>query len=143
LADRQAVMLLIKNPAGANEALATLARGAGDDLHTLIALNDGIADGTDVSWIWDVDWELIAPSLGRVVTSGSRAPDLALRLKYAGIEASRITIEPDLTRALDATLDGVGAGGCAYLLPTYTAMLELQGVISDRGLARRYWERSA
>ena len=143
LADRQAVMLLIKNPAGANEALATLARGAGDDLHTLIALNDRIADGTDVSWIWDVDWELIAPSLGRVVTSGSRAPDIALRLKYAGIDASRITIEPDLTRALDATLEGIGAGGCAYLLPTYTAMLELQGVISDRGLARRYWERSA
>jgi UDP-N-acetylmuramyl tripeptide synthase len=143
LADRQAVMLLIKNPAGANEALATLARGAGDDLHTLIALNDRIADGTDVSWIWDVDWELIAPSLGRVVTSGSRAPDIALRLKYAGIDASRITVEPDLTRALDATLEGIGAGGCAYLLPTYTAMLELQGVISDRGLARRYWERSA
>ena len=109
----------------------------------MIALNDRIADGTDVSWIWDVDWELIAPSLGRVVTTGSRAPDIALRLKYAGIDASRITIEPDLTRALDATLEGVGAGGRAYLLPTYTAMLELQGVISDRGLAGRYWERSA
>jgi UDP-N-acetylmuramyl tripeptide synthase len=143
LADREAVMLLIKNPAGANEALATLARGAGENLHTMIALNDRIADGTDVSWIWDVDWELITPQLGRVVTTGSRAADIALRLKYAGLDASRITIEPDLTRALDATLDGVGAAGCAYLLPTYTAMLELQGVISKRGLAGRYWERSA
>ena len=61
-------------PAGANEALATLARGAGGDLHAIIALNDRIADGTDVSWIWDVDWELIAASLGRVVATGSRAP---------------------------------------------------------------------
>ena len=143
LADRAAVMLLIKNPAGANEALATLARGAGDDLHTMVALNDRIADGTDVSWIWDVDWELIAPALGRVVVAGSRAPDIALRLKYAGVDGSRITIEPDIARALDATLRDVGAGGCAYLLPTYTAMLELQGIISDRGLARPYWERSA
>jgi lipid II isoglutaminyl synthase (glutamine-hydrolysing) len=142
-ADREAVMLLIKNPAGANEALATLARGAGDHLHAMIALNDRIADGTDVSWIWDVDWELIAPALGSIVTAGTRASDIALRLKYAGIDASQITIEPDLTRALDATLEGVGAGGCAYLLPTYTAMLELQGVISKRGLAGRYWERSA
>ena len=78
-----------------------------------------------------------------MVASGSRAPDIALRLKYAGIEASRITIEPDLTRALDTTLDGAGAGGCAYLLPTYTAMLELQGVISDRGHTRPYWETRA
>jgi UDP-N-acetylmuramyl tripeptide synthase len=136
-------MLLIKNPAGTNEALATLARGAGDDLHTMVALNDRIADGTDVSWIWDVDWELIAPALRHVVVAGSRAPDIALRLKYAGVDGSRIAIEPDIGRALDATLRDVGAGGCAYLLPTYTAMLELQGIISDRGLARPYWERGA
>ena len=102
LADRSAVMLLIKNPAGANEALATLARGAGDDLHTMVALNDRIADGTDVSWIWDVDWELIAPALGHVVVAGSRAADIALRLKYAGVDGSRIAIEPDIARALDA-----------------------------------------
>jgi lipid II isoglutaminyl synthase (glutamine-hydrolysing) len=143
LADREAVMLLIKNPAGANEALATLARGAGDELHTMITLNDRIADGTDVSWIWDVDWELLVPSLGRVVTAGTRAADIALRLKYAGLDASRITIEPDVARALDTTLAGVGAGGTAYLLPTYTAMLELQGIVSKRGLAGRYWERIA
>ena len=141
LDDREAVMLLIKNPAGANEALATLARGAGDELHAMVALNDRIADGTDVSWIWDVDWELIAPALAHVVASGSRAADIALRLKYAGVDAARITIEPDLARALDATLAGAGPGGCAYVLPTYTPLLELQGIVSDRGLARRYWER--
>jgi lipid II isoglutaminyl synthase (glutamine-hydrolysing) len=109
----------------------------------MITLNDRIADGTDVSWIWDVDWELLVPSLGRVVTAGTRAADIALRLKYAGLDASRITIEPDVARALDTTLAGVGAGGTAYLLPTYTAMLELQGIVSKRGLAGRYWERIA
>jgi UDP-N-acetylmuramyl tripeptide synthase len=143
LADREAVMLLIKNPAGANEALATLVRGAGSDLHAMVALNDRIADGTDVSWIWDVDWELIAPALAHVVAAGTRAADIALRLKYAGVEASRITIEPDLARALDATLEHAGEGGCAYLLPTYTPLLELQGIVADRGLARPYWERVA
>jgi UDP-N-acetylmuramyl tripeptide synthase len=142
LADREAVMLLIKNPAGANEALATLARGAGDGLRTMVALNDRIADGTDVSWIWDVDWELIAPALGHVVATGTRATDIALRLKYAGVEEARISIEPDLERALDLTLDGLDPGGCAYLLPTYTPLLELQRIVSDRGLARPYWERS-
>jgi lipid II isoglutaminyl synthase (glutamine-hydrolysing) len=141
LDDREAVILLIKNPAGANEALATLARGAGDGLHTMVALNDRIADGTDVSWIWDVDWELIAPALAHVVAAGTRAADIALRLKYAGVAASRITIEPELDRALDATLASVGPGGCAYLLPTYTPLLELQGIVADRGLARPYWER--
>jgi UDP-N-acetylmuramyl tripeptide synthase len=142
LADREAVMLLIKNPAGANEALATLVRGAGDGLRTMIALNDRIADGTDVSWIWDVDWELIAPRLAHVVASGSRATDIALRLKYAGVADASITIEPELEQALDRTLDGLEPGGCAYLLPTYTALLELQGIVSDRGLARPYWERA-
>ncbi len=109
----------------------------------MIALNDRIADGTDVSWIWDVDWELIAPSLGRVVTSGIRATDIALRLKYAGIDrlADHDRARPD-ARARRARSTASRAGGCAYLLPTYTAMLELQRVISDRGLARRYWERS-
>jgi UDP-N-acetylmuramyl tripeptide synthase len=143
LADRDAVMLLIKNPAGANEALATLARGGGDDLHAMVALNDRIADGTDVSWIWDVDWELIAPSLAHVTATGTRAADLALRLKYAGVDPARITIVPGLAAALDATLEGVGPGGRAYLLPTYTPLLELQGIVAERGLARPYWERVA
>ena len=105
LADRAAVMLLIKNPAGANEALATLARGAGDDLHTMVALNDRIADGTDVSWIWDVDWELIAPALGHVVVAGSQGaghrPAAEVR---GGRRLAGSTIEPDIARALDATL---------------------------------------
>jgi UDP-N-acetylmuramyl tripeptide synthase len=139
--DREAVLLLIKNPAGANEALRTLHGGGTGPLRLLAALNDRIADGRDVSWIWDVDWERAVPSLEGVVVSGTRAEDLALRLKYAGLDDDRLTLEPELDRAFDRALAEAGPGGTSYVLPTYTAMLELQGIVASRGLARPYWER--
>ena len=77
------------------------------------------------------------------VVSGTRAHDMALRLKYAGVEAARIAIEPDVARAFDATLARAGAGGTAYLLPTYTVMLELQRLVAARGLVRPYWAAAA
>ena len=79
-------ILLIKNPAGANEVLRTLTLEDGQ-LDLWIALNDGIADGRDVSWIWDADFELLAGRVRRVTCSGTRAEEMALRLKYAGIDA--------------------------------------------------------
>ena len=72
--------------------------------------------------------------------AGTRAADMAVRLKYAGVPAERIEIVPDLVRALDRTAEAAGAGGTAYLLPTYTAMLELQRIAAGRGLVRPYWE---
>src|SRR5262249_53290685 len=88
-AGRDLHMLLIKNPAGANEVLRTLALEPGQ--HDLLAvLNDNIADGRDVSWIWDADFELLAGRIRRITCSGSRAADLAVRLKYAGVEPTRI-----------------------------------------------------
>jgi UDP-N-acetylmuramyl tripeptide synthase len=139
VAEAELVLLLIKNPAGANEVLRILPAG---DATLLFALNDRIADGRDVSWIWDVDWELIAPRLRHVVTSGTRAADAALRLKYAGVDGTAIEVVPDLARALDRTAE-LAAGGTGYVLPTYTAMLELQRVAATRGLARPYWEEAA
>jgi UDP-N-acetylmuramyl tripeptide synthase len=133
------VLLLIKNPAGANEVLRILPAG---DATLLFALNDRTADGRDVSWIWDVDWELAAPRLRHVVTAGTRAADAALRLKYAGVAEAAIEIVPDVARALDRVAE-LAAGGTGYVLPTYTAMLELQGVAASRGLARPYWEEAA
>jgi UDP-N-acetylmuramyl tripeptide synthase len=139
VAEAELVLLLIKNPAGANEVLRILPAG---DATLLFALNDRIADGRDVSWIWDVDWELIAPRLRHVVTSGTRAADAALRLKYAGVDGTAIEVLPDLAQALDRTAE-LAAGGTGYVLPTYTAMLELQRVAATRGLARPYWEEAA
>ena len=133
------VLLLIKNPAGANEVLRILPAG---DATMLFALNDRIADGRDVSWVWDVDWEVIAPRLRHVVTAGTRAADAALRLKYAGVDAAAIEVVPDSREALDRMAE-LAAGGTGYVLPTYTAMLELQRVAASRGLSRPYWEEAA
>ncbi len=138
---REAVLLLIKNPAGANEVLRTLVQARRDGQAALIALNDRIADGRDVSWIWDVDWETIVPALGRVVVTGTRAADMALRLKYAGLPAERLRLEPEPARALDAAAR-LGSGPLE-LLCTYTAMLELRGLLEARGAVRPYWERAA
>jgi UDP-N-acetylmuramyl tripeptide synthase len=137
--DAELVLLLIKNPAGANEVLRILPEG---DASLLFALNDRIADGRDVSWVWDVDWETVAPRLRHVVAAGTRAGDAALRLKYAGVDPSAIEVVPDVGEALDR-LAALAAGGTGYVLPTYTAMLELQRVAASRGLAKPYWEEAA
>ena len=132
------VMLLVKNPAGANEVLRTLETGVPPVL--VLALNDAIADGQDVSWIWDVDFEPILEHVGRVVVSGERAAELGLRLLYGGLPDARLEVEPSLERALDRGLELVDAGTELVVLPTYTAMLALRKILSARGLVRPYWE---
>jgi UDP-N-acetylmuramyl tripeptide synthase len=140
LAGRALSILLVKNPAGANEVLRTLALEPGP-LDVLAVLNDNTADGRDVSWIWDADFELLAPRLRRATCSGRRAAELALRLKYAGADPAVLRVEPDLPRALDlAAADGEGP---LYALPTYTALLALRQELAARGLARRYWDPAA
>ncbi|HXR29074.1 MAG TPA: MurT ligase domain-containing protein [Solirubrobacteraceae bacterium] len=136
---RELRILLIKNPAGANEVLRTLALEPGE--HDLLGvLNDQIADGRDVSWIWDADFELLAGRVRRVTCSGSRAADLATRLKYAGVEAERIIVQPDLAAALDEAAGDRGGGRAPlYALPTYTAMLALREELVRRGAANSAW----
>jgi UDP-N-acetylmuramyl tripeptide synthase len=135
-AERPLSILLIKNPAGANEVLRTLML-AGEPVDLWIALNDRIADGRDVSWIWDADFELLAGAVRRVTCSGTRAEELALRLKYAGVDAET-TVDRDLAGALDAAVAAGEAGRPLYALPTYTALLELRDLLSERGLADRW-----
>jgi UDP-N-acetylmuramyl tripeptide synthase len=135
---RSLSILLIKNPAGANEVLRTLALEAGESrLDLWIALNDRIADGRDVSWIWDADFELLERCLRRVTCAGTRAPEMALRLKYAGWPEEAIAVEPGIESSLDSALER--APGRLFALPTYTALLELHRVLSDRGLTREFW----
>jgi UDP-N-acetylmuramyl tripeptide synthase len=140
--DRHLLMLLIKNPAGANEAVRTIVDG-GIRSHAVIALNDGIADGRDVSWIWDVDFEPLLEGLRRLVVSGDRAAELALRFKYAGFDTGAIEVVPSVAEALDRGLALTPAGGELVVLPTYTAMLALREVVAERGFVRPYWERAA
>ncbi len=142
LGDRRVLVLLVKNPAGANEAVRTLVSGGSPKL-AVLALNDEIADGRDVSWIWDVDWEPLLEGLDRVIATGARAAEMALRCKYGGFEPSAIEIIPDLGRALDRGLDLTPSGGELVVLPTYTAMLGLRKIVSERGFVRPYWERAA
>ncbi len=131
-------ILLIKNPAGANEVLRTLRlEAAGEGLDLWLGLNDRIADGRDVSWVWDADFELLAGRVRRAVCAGTRAAEIALRLKYAGVSAAAIEVEPKIERSLDAAL--AGAAGPLFALPTYTALLELRKLLSDRGHAEEFW----
>ena len=140
--DLRVLMLLIKNPAGANEAVRTIVDGGAPSL-AVIALNDAIADGRDVSWIWDVDFEPLIGGLGRLIATGDRAAELALRFKYGGLDAAAIEVIPSLERALDRGLELTPAGGELVLLPTYTAMLALRKIVAERGFVRPYWERAA
>jgi UDP-N-acetylmuramyl tripeptide synthase len=120
---RDLLLMLVKNPVGANEVLRTLAL-EDEPLDVLGVLNDRIADGRDVSWIWDADVELAAPAVRRIVCSGTRADELAMRWRYAGVDPERITVVPELSAAVDAIVHG--GTGRIVVLPTYTAMLELR-----------------
>nr|MBA2514465.1 DUF1727 domain-containing protein [Solirubrobacterales bacterium] len=148
VAGKPVSILLIKNPAGANEVLRTLAleddadeanegaKSEGVDLW--IALNDRIADGRDVSWIWDADFELLSGRVRRVVCAGTRAPEMALRLKYAGWPLDRIEVSGEIAASLDEAV--AAAPSRLFALPTYTALLELRTLLTNRGLAAEYWQ---
>jgi lipid II isoglutaminyl synthase (glutamine-hydrolysing) len=157
------LLALIKNPVGASETVRMLTEGlraegqglSRDDsgfatqssvlspqhsLHMLVAINDKHADGTDVSWLWDADFERLAGHVAGAVVSGTRADDMAVRLKYAGVEPDLAAVEPDLARAIDMALARLPSGATLYALPTYTAMLELRAELARRGWVRPFWE---
>jgi lipid II isoglutaminyl synthase (glutamine-hydrolysing) len=157
--DAQVSILLIKNPAGANEVLRTLkleaerpapsVRSQGsphseencertEGMDLWIALNDRIADGRDVSWIWDADFEVLTGAVRRVTCAGTRAAEMALRLKYAGWPEDSIAVEADIATSLDAAV--AASPGRLFALPTYTALLELRKLLADRGLAKEFWQ---
>jgi lipid II isoglutaminyl synthase (glutamine-hydrolysing) len=139
VAGKPVSILLIKNPAGANEVLRTLQLESEDGgIDLWLALNDRIADGRDVSWIWDADFELLADAVRRVVCAGTRAPEMALRLKYAGWPEDSIEVLDPIPSSLDQAV--AAAPGRLFALPTYTALLELRTLLAHRGLAADYWE---
>lgn len=146
-------IFLIKNPAGATQVFETIAPELKPNDHLLVALNDKLADGTDVSWIWDAQFERLRttnPALPagrhelRTICSGTRAQDLAVRLKYSGFNPSQIMVESNLKKALDQAKQGLtslpaGRQGRLFILPTYTAMLQLQQLFAQMGVKKHYW----
>lgn len=135
---REVLILLVKNPAGANEVLRTLTLEEGQ-LDLWLALNDRIADGRDVSWIWDADFELLAGRVRSLTCSGTRAEEMALRFKYAGIDAQPV-IDRDLASSLDKAVATGDRARPLFALPTYTALLELRDALAARGVAGRWSE---
>jgi UDP-N-acetylmuramyl tripeptide synthase len=138
--DTELSILLVKNPAGANEILRTLVLERAE-LEVLCVLNDRTADGRDISWIWDADFEILAPRVRGVTCAGTRAAELALRLKYAGVPAERLHVISSVPQALDRALEAA-QGSRLFALPTYTALLELRQELAGRGHAPRFWEEA-
>lgn len=130
IAGKKAVIFLIKNPAGANEVLRTISSLPTTNYQLLTILNDNIADGRDVSWIWDTNWETVKGKVKSVNTAGTRAYDLALRLKHAGLD--NITVHEDINTSLQEALAKLNTKDTLMILPTYTAMLELQKIVGGK-----------
>jgi UDP-N-acetylmuramyl tripeptide synthase len=142
--DREAFLLLIKNPVGFNEILRTFVTGA-EARNVLIAINDNDADGRDVSWLWDVDFEMLADAREEGKTdaapftvSGIRAEDMAVRLKYADLPVGPVI--PDRAEAIKSALAATPPGETLYVLPTYTAMLEIRHTLTEMGYTHPFWE---
>jgi UDP-N-acetylmuramyl tripeptide synthase len=107
----------------------------------LVILNDRIADGRDISWVWDADFEVAAGLFERVIVSGTRAEDMALRLKYAGWPEDSLEVEPVISQALERAIAGTPPAACLTVVPTYTAMLEAREVLARRAGKKPYWEQ--
>ncbi|HET9658810.1 MAG TPA: MurT ligase domain-containing protein [Thermomicrobiales bacterium] len=139
---REISIALVKNPVGFNEVLRTIT-GGGSELAapTLIVINDEFADGRDVSWLWDVDFEMLAAGTLPIATAGMRGADMANRLKYAGVEESRLMpLDGPIDQALTTFLQRTSDSKDVSILPTYTAMLAVREILGNAGAVERFWE---
>lgn len=142
LGDKNIQVILIKNPAGFNQVLNYLLTVENPSVISFL-INDKIADGTDISWLWDTDLEALSEVQNRFYrffVSGIRAEDMAVRLKYAGIYADHITIETDYAAMLDSAVSLLKPGETLFILPTYTAMLGIRKVLKRRFKLRNFWQ---
>ncbi|HLL49643.1 MAG TPA: MurT ligase domain-containing protein, partial [Thermomicrobiales bacterium] len=141
--DQALTLALVKNPVGFNETLRMLTLATdGLSVPTLIAINDLDADGRDVSWLWDVDFEMLCEGSAPLYTTGVRGADMANRLKYAGVPQERINPLPvDLSGGLDAFVDSLPERASGYVLLTYTALLGMRQILADRGAVDHFWDQ--
>ena len=136
LNNKKVVIFLIKNPTGANEVLRTLATK--QNLNILAILNDRIADGRDVSWIWDTNWEILATKTSQIFVSGTRAWDLATRLKYAGLKLSKNNTYKEVYYSIKQALTQLNNNDTLLILPTYTALLNVQKSLDKLGTKTKW-----
>ena len=136
---REVRLILVKNPAGFNAAIGALLE-TDRRPRLLAALNDRDADGRDVSWIWDADFETLAPAVEHAVVTGIRSRDLANRLKYSGVARERIEVVDAWGSAIDRAIGSAPVGGEVVVLATYTAMQALRGELARRGHVAPFWE---
>jgi lipid II isoglutaminyl synthase (glutamine-hydrolysing) len=130
-------ILLTKNPASMNETIRAVSqvKQAGNGAVSLMILNDRTPDGTDVSWIWDVDTEKFVNSGGTIVVSGDRVYDMALRLEYSKIDptsGAKIIVKEDLKQAIDTALELTSATETLHIIPTYSAMLDVREILTGK-----------
>lgn len=135
---RRGIIHLVKNPAGFNQVIDNVSAWE-EGTAILLCLNDNIADGTDISWIWEVDFAPLVTSFPSMVVAGTRAPELALRLKYAGATPDQMRVEPHVSKALHVAKEEVAPGATLHILTTYTAMLELRNHLVRAGVLQEYW----
>ncbi len=133
--DKNIFLLLIKNPIGLTQSIETLTYD-NKPKNLFFVLNDLYADGTDVSWIWDAEPEIIKDLAKSVMVSGIRSEDMLLRLKYADFDMNNAIMEKNLETALFSEIEKLSSGETLYILPTYTAMLEIRKILAGKGLVK-------
>jgi UDP-N-acetylmuramyl tripeptide synthase len=136
---RQAVLSFVKNPASYNATLREILQRPGRK-HVLAAHSNTVVDGEDFAWLWDVDLEQLVPHLASLVVTGSRAEEVALRMKYAGAGLDDIRVVPGCQAALDAALASMPPGESLYILAGYTPMREFRRIMQRRGWVPPFWE---
>ncbi len=137
--DRRVVLGFVKNPISYNTTLRTVLSRPGRK-HVLAAHSNTLVDGEDFAWLWDVDLEELTPQLASLVVSGTKAEEVAMRFKYAGVDEESIRVLPDRPAALEAALHDVGPGGTLYILSGYTPTHELRRAMVQRGWVAPFWE---
>ncbi|HLJ34395.1 MAG TPA: MurT ligase domain-containing protein, partial [Ktedonobacteraceae bacterium] len=137
--DQTIYLAFVKNPTSFNLMLRLIAQHE-TEKHLMVVASNTIVDGEDFAWLWDVDIESIASDVHDVVCSGSKAEELAMRLKYAEIPVDKISIVHEREAALDATLRNAGPGGTIYIMASYTPTHELRRIMQKRGWVKHFWE---
>jgi UDP-N-acetylmuramyl tripeptide synthase len=140
--DKAIKLILVKNPTGFNQVLNFLSLDK-QPLNVAFIINDNLADGTDISWLWDVDFEQlsnISENIMNLFASGIRGEDMAVRLKYSGVDTSKIRLIKDYHMLVEEGLKAAPSGGCFYILPTYTAMLDIRGFLKKKYNLKEFWK---